>query len=481
MVGKKLLICLNIVLLAFFSGVYSAFANTEMKQGERFVDVPDNHWAKSEIEYLAARNIVTGYDQGSVAEFRPNNPVTRAEAAKMIVIALGQKEADASSLPFTDVDSNHWARGWIARAMQLGFMTGYDNQTFRPNEVLSRAEMSKVLVEAFSLASKDASAESVPVFKDTSGHWALAYINRLYYYGIAVGRNDQFFPNDSISRAEFSVLLTRTINEQFRLPLPELVYNKAKTNVQGIVTAATLNVRSQPSATAPLVGKLRKGQIVNVYSINGFWAKILYNNQLAYVHKTYLKLRNVTGSPVQGRIIVVDAGHGGKDPGTIGAGTTEKVITLAVAKKLKEKLQKAGATVIMTRETDVYPTLEDRVNIAKSKYAEMFISIHVNSAAKTSAKGTEVFYDTSKNANGEESKKLAQFIQQEIVKRASMVDRGVEDYDFYVLRNNNITSVLIELGFITNPDDAKKLTSPQYQNIYAEAIYQGIIKYYTSQ
>jgi N-acetylmuramoyl-L-alanine amidase len=480
-VGKKLLICLNIVLLAFFSAAYSAFANTETKQGGRFVDVPDDHWAKNEIEYLLARNIISGYDRGSYSEFLPGRSITRAQAAKMIVLALGQKEAKVVTSPFRDVSVDHWAIGWIVRAVELGIFTGYDDKTFHPNENLTRAQMSKVLVEAFGLTSKDASAEMNPVFNDVpSQYWALPYINRLYYHGIANGNNNQFLPEQPISRAQFSAFLARTLNVQFRLPLPDPNVN-AKTDTKGIVTSPTLNVRTQPSATATIVGTLKKGAQVDVYEIDGFWAKIRYNGQFAYVHKRYLKLKSLTGSPVKGRIIVVDAGHGGKDPGTSGAGTTEKVIVLEVAKLLKEKLTKAGANVIMTRETDVYPTLEERVNIAKNSYAEMFVSIHVNSAASKSAKGAEVFYDTSQNENGEESKKLAQFIQQEIVKQAGMVDRGVRDNALYVLRNNNITSVLVELGFISNSDDAKKLTSSKYQQIYAEAIYQGIVKYYAAE
>jgi N-acetylmuramoyl-L-alanine amidase len=219
-----------------------------------------------------------------------------------------------------------------------------------------------------------------------------------------------------------------------------------------------------------------------VYDINGYWAKIVYNGQFAYVHKTYVKLRNVAGSPVKGRIIVVDAGHGGREGGAVGGGVSEKTIVLEVAKLLKEKLEKAGATVVMTRETDVYPTLQERVNMAKNNYAEMFVSIHTNSATNTSAKGAEVYYDSSTNPNSEESRKLAQYIQEEIVRMANMVDRGVKKGDkLYVLRNNSVTSVLVELGFISNAEDRAKLTSAEYQNIYAEAIYQGIVKYYTSQ
>uniref|UniRef100_UPI00403F3482 N-acetylmuramoyl-L-alanine amidase n=1 Tax=Anoxybacillus sp. FSL W8-1294 TaxID=2954655 RepID=UPI00403F3482 len=480
MLGKRHVYCLLIVFLAFFSVASSSWANTELKQEGRFVDVEDGHWAKNEIDFLANEQIIHGYEVGRTVQFRPDQMVTRAEAAKMIVSALGQTEWKNGTLSFQDVPASHWARGWIARAVQLGIMGGDGTTKFRPNDSLSRAEMSVVLVNAFSLPSKGAAVEEAAVFKDTADHWALRHINRLYYHGIANGRDGQFFPKDDISRAEFATLLARTINDQFRLPLPDLI-EQGKTNIQGTVTTSSLNVRQTPSATGTLVGTLKRGQVVDVYDINGYWAKIAYNGQFAYVHKTYLKLRNMAGSPVKGRIIVVDAGHGGKDTGAMSGGANEKTVVLGVAKWLKEKLEKAGATVVMTRETDVYPTLQDRVDMAKDNYAEMFVSIHTNSATNTSAKGAEVYYDSSTNPNAEESKKLAQYIQEEIVRMANMVDRGVKNNRLYVLRNNSVTSVLVELGFISNAEDRAKLTSAEYQNIYAEAIYQGIVKYYTSQ
>jgi N-acetylmuramoyl-L-alanine amidase len=186
----------------------------------------------------------------------------------------------------------------------------------------------------------------------------------------------------------------------------------------------------------------------------------------------------VNGNPIKGRIIIVDAGHGGTDSGTIGNGVYEKNIVLSVAKKLQQKLEKAGAKVIMTRADDKYKTLKQRVEIAKQNYAELFVSIHVNSGSP-SASGTETYYDTSTNPNGYESYLLAKEIQEQIVTNADMFDRGVKDNNFYVIRYNTVPSVLVELGFISNSKDVKKLTSDDYQNIFAESIYNGILQYYS--
>jgi N-acetylmuramoyl-L-alanine amidase len=437
-----------------------------------FADVPADHWAKREIEFLYERSIIQGYNENGVLKFHPNENVTRAQAAKMIMKALGESEKPVTRSRFKDVPPSHWAVGWIERAAEKGIFKGYEDGTFQPNAPLKRSQMSKIIAIAFKLPEL-AVAKNQQIFRDIKpDYWAYPYIAKLYYHGISNGSDNQFMPESYTSRDQFSAFVARALNKDFRLPV------NSPAIATGKVTAATLNVRSAGNANASVIGQLVRGTVVNVLEINGYWAKILYNGKTGYVHKSYLKLKNVSGNPVQGRIIVVDAGHGGTDPGTMKEKTYEKNIVLSVAKKLKQKLESAGAKVIMTRESDVYKTLEERVQIAKNNYAELFVSIHVNSASP-SASGTEIYYDTSKNPNGYESYLLAKAIQQQIVSNASMKDRGVKDYNFYVVRNNNVPSVLIELGFITNNSDYQKLTSDYYQNIFAQSIYNGIVQYYS--
>ena len=134
----------------------------------------------------------------------------------------------------------------------------------------------------------------------------------------------------------------------------------------------------------------------------------------------------------------------------------------------------------MTRSNDTYYSLQARTDFAKKNFAETFVAIHVNSAG-FAAKGTEVFYDSSSNINATESRDLASFIQRNIVQKANMSDRGVKNKGFYVIKNNNVAAVLVELGFITNSQDYAKLTSEQYLNIYADAIYTGLYQYYSKQ
>lgn len=203
--------------------------------------------------------------------------------------------------------------------------------------------------------------------------------------------------------------------------------------------------------------------------------------------------------------IAIDAGHGGKDPGAIGFDKYyEKNIALAVAKYLRDELKK-DFNVVMTRDTDVFVTLGERPRIANKAKADMFISIHVNSAVKNTLTGTEVFYFSKKSSPyaeriaafensvgdkyGEKSSNIVQIMgelaykkNQEIsigfarktsaalAKVMGMNDRGIHGANFAVLRGFNGPGVLIELGFINNKGDLNKLISSTNQKRMAQEI-----------
>ncbi|PYF07587.1 N-acetylmuramoyl-L-alanine amidase [Ureibacillus chungkukjangi] len=250
------------------------------------------------------------------------------------------------------------------------------------------------------------------------------------------------------------------------------------TGTVGKATVNGLQVRSGAGTNFSSIGVLNKGDEVAVQSISNYWAKVSFNNKEGYVHKSYLKLLNQSGSAVKNRIIVIDPGHGGKDPGAIAESATEKAIVLKVANQVKQKLEANGAKVVMTRSGDTYPSLQDRVKIADNNYGEVFVSIHVNSASSSSAKGTETYYSVSSGDMFEEDIKLATYINNQIVNNAKMTNRGVKKEAFYVINNMIIPSVLVELGFISNNEDRAKLVNDQYVSIFADSIYKGIVEYY---
>lgn len=188
------------------------------------------------------------------------------------------------------------------------------------------------------------------------------------------------------------------------------------------------------------------------------------------------KINTSLKAPIVGQTIVIDAGHGGKDSGAVGNKLQEKEIVLDIAKRVNSKLNSSLAKIIMTRQKDNFVELSDRVKIAEKSGADIFVSIHVNSFYKESVNGTEAWY--SSNYAAKDSRELAEKIQKELVKALGTNDRGIKDGGFYVIKNTKMPSVLVEIAFISNTSDAKKLASNTYRQKAADAIYKGIMNYY---
>ena len=220
------------------------------------------------------------------------------------------------------------------------------------------------------------------------------------------------------------------------------------------------------------------------------------------------------------RVIVIDPGHGGEDTGAVGpGGLEEKDITLSVAKRLKRILEKRlAATVLLTRSDDTYITLEDRTDFANRNNADIFISIHANAARRRVASGVETYFlsfeasdddarmvaafendvigidadgngstvtedlrailwDLAQTESHHQSSKLAEAIHTSVLSVTGGENRGVKQAPFMVLTGAAMPAVLLEVGFITNPAEEKKLSSRRFQNLMAEAVAEGIIKF----
>ncbi|MBU3159528.1 N-acetylmuramoyl-L-alanine amidase [Clostridium frigoris] len=177
--------------------------------------------------------------------------------------------------------------------------------------------------------------------------------------------------------------------------------------------------------------------------------------------------------------IVLDAGHGGSDPGAIGpTGVYESTVNLAITLKVGAILTKNNVYTVYTRTTNAiaYSTdesrnLQLRCDISNNAKPNYFVCIHANAADMTSAHGTETFYYAGNVA----ASKLAQNIQTEIIKATASYDRGIKTANDYVFRNNSATAILVETGFITNPSEEKLLNSSAYQTKVANAIAKGIL------
>jgi N-acetylmuramoyl-L-alanine amidase len=193
--------------------------------------------------------------------------------------------------------------------------------------------------------------------------------------------------------------------------------------------------------------------------------------------------KTVAALPVSNRVIVIDAGHGGYDPGKVAAdGVEEKGINLDIAKTLSGYLRQGGAEVIETRiadealAKDKRNDLNQRVKIANGDNAEIFISIHQNSFPKSAAKGAQVFY----HKNSDNGKRLAEFIQKRLKEVVDVENTRLpkENTNYYLLKQSKIPSVIVECGFLSNADEHDKLTKDEYRQKIAWAIYMGILDYY---
>ncbi len=174
--------------------------------------------------------------------------------------------------------------------------------------------------------------------------------------------------------------------------------------------------------------------------------------------------------------VVLDPGHGGVDSGAIGGGYYEKTLNLAVAKLVKERLEKKDIYVYMTRSKDATMTLEDRVNYSNESNPDIYVSIHTNSTVKEDSFGLETHY--YKDDSFELAQKIhSVFASEKNLKKWDTKDRGVIKSCFYVINHTEAPSVLIEIGFISNLEERAKLLTKERQEQIAESIAKGILEY----
>ncbi len=212
------------------------------------------------------------------------------------------------------------------------------------------------------------------------------------------------------------------------------------------------------------------------------------------------------------RRVVIDAGHGGHDTGTVGpGGTQEKNVALAVALRLGQVLTDEGLEVLFTREDDHFVRLEDRARMANEAHGDLFISVHCNSGAESTWRGVETYSlnltsdryairlaarentssaktmsdlqfilaDLATRAHTDESARLAERVQHSVVSRLAAKypkakDRGRKEALFYVLLGAKMPAILVETGFLSNPEDEKRLATPAYEDDVARAIAAGV-------
>jgi N-acetylmuramoyl-L-alanine amidase len=196
------------------------------------------------------------------------------------------------------------------------------------------------------------------------------------------------------------------------------------------------------------------------------------------------------GLPLDGKIIVLDAGHGGPDGGASGGDVIEKEVALLITNRLRDYLQEQGASVVMTRDGD-YDLAEDgmrgfsrrksmdlrrRVSIINNSNADLYLSIHLNSLPGTSSKGAQTFYYGSFIEN----ERFAKYVQAELRESLNNTHRLAKIINHvYLMKYSKVPGALVEVGFLSNYEESQQLREETYQDKLAAAIYRGVIRYYT--
>ena len=181
----------------------------------------------------------------------------------------------------------------------------------------------------------------------------------------------------------------------------------------------------------------------------------------------------------ENKVIVLDAGHGGKDSGAVHNGYQDKNFNLTILyKKMKQYFTNSSSIkAYWTRANDTFVNLYERPKISAKANADIFISLHMNSASSSSAKGLEVYYskiNKSKGPSGLTSEEMADFFQDSLISKIGCYDRGYKSAEYVVAKYNTVPAILIELGFMSNSTDLARLKDSQKQQKAAKALYDTI-------
>ncbi|UOQ86118.1 N-acetylmuramoyl-L-alanine amidase [Gracilibacillus salinarum] len=279
------------------------------------------------------------------------------------------------------------------------------------------------------------------------------------------------------------------------------------------IDGENLNVRTGPGTDYEVITQVNAPETYPILQQEGDWVQIDLGDQQGWIHQDYMNeitasseqaeeesevtdqepqqentvtssnedeedvmpvASTYSGKGLSGKIIVLDPGHGGRDVGAIGvSGAYESHYTLRTAHILQELLEQYGAKVYLTRDQDRYVPLSSRTTFANLKEADVFLSIHYNSTPELpEVTGIDTYYYS------ERDRKLANYVHQNMVSASGMDDRGFQQRDLQVLRINHRPSVLLELGFVSNEEEEKKVQSRAYLESVSRGIINGLQLYF---
>ncbi|WP_181350556.1 N-acetylmuramoyl-L-alanine amidase [Thalassobacillus sp. CUG 92003] len=262
--------------------------------------------------------------------------------------------------------------------------------------------------------------------------------------------------------------------------------NSSDTSVNAEQSIATLqynatNLRAGPSTNHKVIGQRDAGERFDVIEKQNDWYHIQTENGTAYVAGWLVSIKGSSQSEttnqdgLKNKTVMIDPGHGGRDSGTIGInGTYEKTLNLDTALTLMKKLEQSGANVLLTRDDDQYLSLAARSSFANTSKPDAFISLHYNSAPHVqNASGISTFY------NGNENEHLANMVHIAMIDATGMTDRGYSASNYHMIREPQVPSLLLELGFLSTSYEEQYVQTSAYQENVTDGIHDGLKAYFT--
>lgn len=446
--------------------------------GMEFSDVPVTASYYKAVDRLSNDGVIQGRGDGM---FAPGDNTTRAEFCAFIARANNYNSSYHSTekLPFNDVTSGNWAEGYISYCYSNGYVNGMSDDTFAPTSNITCEQAVKMVVCASGVGDESLSK--------VGPKWYSGYLNVARKYNLLDGA--EFNEGKPANRAfvaqiVYNSMLVKGEDKQSGSHAVDVAGNKnSDTKLAQADTSASQTVTYEPEEIWEPTQEDNAWKYYQYYGED--YESYMQedenkNNYSVPDTQTEPDVEYVPRGSSDGMLIVVDPGHNynGVDTGAVGNGLREQDITFYIAEKLKPILERNGFSVIMTRNSlkenvsneSVSASLARRSEIANRNGADLFVSIHCNAGGGT---GVETYYCTDSS----DGKVFASFIQKNVVDMIGLRDRGVKNARYAVLRNTDMTALLLETGFIDTASDAAYLGSAEYQQKYAEAIAKGICEY----